>query len=129
MRRGDVQRRQIRRLENEGGRFMRRCERGRDAGPQRCAHQDDAIAVIASRARLPIGGFAILHQAALRRRTGRAAIAAIGNSENTVAPRRKHAKARNAIDKRAGIAVKYKISGRPSFAGKTRRRASRRQRS
>jgi hypothetical protein len=61
---------------------------------------------IASRARFPIGGFAILHQAALRRRTGRAAIAAIGNSENTIATRRKHAEPRNAVDKRSGIAVK-----------------------
>ena len=64
VRRGDIQRRQIRRFENE---------RGRDAGPQRCAHHDDAIAAIASCARLAISGFAILHQAALRRRTGRAA--------------------------------------------------------
>ena len=39
---GDVQRRQIRRLENKGGRFMRS---GRDASPERCARNPLWIAV------------------------------------------------------------------------------------
>ena len=66
----------IRRLENKSGHFIRHPEGDRDAGPERGAHQNDAIAIIASRVRFAIGGFTVLQQAALRWRTVRASIAA-----------------------------------------------------
>jgi hypothetical protein len=50
----------IRRLENKSGHFMRHPEGDRDAGPERGAHQNDAIAIIASRVRFAIGGFTVL---------------------------------------------------------------------
>jgi len=76
-----------------------------DAGSKRCAHQDDVFTAVASRASFPIGSFAILHQAALRWRTTRAAIAVIGNSKKAIAASGKHPKSWNAINKPAAIAV------------------------
>jgi L-lactate dehydrogenase (cytochrome) len=45
MRRGDVHRRRIGRIEHESGSFMRRCEGDRDARAERFAHQNDTIAL------------------------------------------------------------------------------------
>jgi hypothetical protein len=45
MRRGDLHRRRIGRIEHESGSFMRRREGGRDACAERFAHQNDTIAV------------------------------------------------------------------------------------
>jgi hypothetical protein len=84
-RRRNVQRGQIGRLENERGGFM--C---RGAGPQRRAQNYDFVAVIASRTR-----------------------PTIGDGEKTIAPRRKHAEARNAIDKRAGVAMEIQDQRQP----------------
>src|SRR5215471_16496202 len=69
------------------------------------------LAAVASRANCPIGGFAILHQAALCRRTTRTAIAAIGNSEKAIAAGGK----RNAINERAAIAVEIQDQRPPAL--------------
>jgi fermentation-respiration switch protein FrsA (DUF1100 family) len=62
----------------------------------------DAKATVAC---FPVGGFAILHQGTLRRRTSRAALAAIGNSKKAIAAGGKHPETWNAINKRAATAV------------------------
>jgi hypothetical protein len=54
MRRGDLHRRRIGRIEQESGSFMRHREGGRDARAERFAHQNDTIAVISARTRFQI---------------------------------------------------------------------------
>src|SRR5712692_9684527 len=107
---GDIDDRSIGRLQQKTRHRLFRREPDRDAGAERFAEQRDPLRRIA-RGREGIAGGSVGQQPFFARAAARAAIAAIGKRHEPVAVRDQAAKAVDAMNQRAAIAVEIEHHG------------------